>query len=219
MITGHFDLTLKGAGGLGDEGFREAMRQGRLSQLLDGLPTQAEYHTDNLIFDMMVGYQGLRVFQAPVVGRTDLINSDSSAYFASICLLSTDADPAYYGEWDWSNWQSCNIHGVSDSVNTSTAGKRFEEDASEAADIRSDPGGREAIWYRERWLYLTSESNSSNIRSVGIIANPDATNAGSTYHFRVGRVRIKDSGGNPIIINKSSSQVLLVEYKTIFVSV
>lgn len=218
MILGHFDLTLKSAVGLDDTVFIEAQKNGSLQQLLDGLHTDAEYHTDNLVTDAIVPYTGFLLFGATGVGEIVNFNT-SSAFFGSVCLLTTDSEPTYM-DWDHVNNEFVSPSNVSGSANTSSGGKVFEEEASEAADIRSDPGGREAVWYRERWLYLPSQAASTNIRSIAVAAVRSATNTGSDYRInRMARVRIKDAGGNPIIVAKTTSQVLLLEYKAIFVSI
>lgn len=220
MITGHFDVALKNSGKLGDRDFEEARRQGRLGELLDGLGTELECHTDNLVFDLMVPYQGLWLFSAPSVGDLWRNNSTESASFASMCLLTDDSEPDYQSEWyRTGGYMYVTPSAVTNSANGSTGGKLFEEEASEAAEIKSDPGGRESAWYRERWLFLPSQGTSSNIRSIGLFWSGHGDNGGSETRQRSGRVRLKDAGGNPIIINKGTSQVLLVEYKATFVSV
>lgn len=220
MITGHFDLALKGAGNLGDQEFEQAMREGKLPALLDTLPTEGKYGADNLIFDLLPPWCGIATFQTPSVGDLWRNNPPGSASpFCNICLLTTDSEPDYQSEWYRAGGYDIVVpSAVSESANASSGGKLFEEEASEVADMRSDPGGREAVWYRERWLYLPSQGVSSNIRSIGIYWSYDSTTS-SAGRTRSARVRLKDSGGNPIIINKGSNQVLLVEYKVTFVSI
>jgi hypothetical protein len=220
MITGHFDLALKNSGRLCDKDFEEARRQGRLGELLDGLETAQECHTDNLVFDLIVPYLGYFVFSAPSVGDLWRDNATVPAVFANICLLTTDSEPNYQSEWYRSGgYEYQTPSGAGESANGSTGGKLFEEEASEAADIRSDLGGREAIWYRERFLYLPSQGSSTNIRSIGVYWCAIATTTGVYFRQRAARVRLKDSGGNPIIVSKGTDQVLLVEYKATFVSI
>lgn len=226
MITGHFELTLKNADGLQDEDFHEAQRQGKLQELLDGLRTDATYGTDNLLFDIMVPWLGYWLFGGTVPNPwMSLGLSTSVSLFGGICLLTVDSDPDYQSEWNRTNAGTLGEHvaisNLTSSSNSVSGGKMFVQETSETFDIRSDPNSREAIYYRERWLFLPLEAVSANIRSIGVYTSSAAAGAGSSmdYHIRSGRVRIKDSGGNPIIINKANNQVLLVEYKVTFVSI
>lgn len=218
MITGHFDLALKNSGTLSDADFENAMTHGCLQGLLDGLDTQLECHTDNLIMDLIVPYTAYFLFGAPTVG--DLWRNLGAAVFGGICLLTTDSEPDYQNEWYRNGgYNYTSYSNMPESANTSSAGKRFVEDASEAAQKLSDPGGREAVWYRERWLYLPSQGISSNIRSIAVLWSADADHTGDVHKQRSARVRLKDAGNNPIIINKDANQVLLIEYKVTFVSI
>lgn len=224
MITGHFDLALKDAKGFGDEAFIEATRQGRLSRMLDDLPTELEAHTDNLVMDGIVLYLGFNLFQVgdrPNGVRVDLISGGGAAWFTSVCLMTTDSEPDYQSEWYRNGgYDLFGMSNVPESANSSTGGKRFKDDASETTDVRSDPGGRESVTYRDRWLYLPTQGTSSNIRSIAVRVSNNAQGFGNDFYIgRAARVRIKDGGGNPIIINKTTSQVLLVEYRLAFVSI
>jgi len=221
MITGHFDLVLKNAKGLVDEDFHEAHQYGRLPYMLDSLNTELEAHTDNLVMDGVVLYLGYNLFQVTDTAGSQIsvLATSTSAWFSCICLLTTDSEPNYTSEWNRTSFTFQTPSNVPESANTSSGGKRFKEDASEVPDVRSDQGGREAIFYRDRWLYLPSQGISSNIRSIQAhMANNQ--DGGNNYYFgRSARIRIKDAGGNPIIISKTSSQVLLVEYRLSFVSI
>jgi hypothetical protein len=224
MISGHFELTLKNAEGLCDGDFGDARRQGKLQELLDGLRTDAEYGTDNLLFDFMVPWFGYWLFGGTAPNSWIAFGSSSTAtMFYGVCLLTLDSDPDYQNEWirSGSGGDFTAISNVASSADSVSGGKMFVQNASESADIRSDPNGREAVYYRERWLFLPLEAVSSNIRSIGVYSGSSGTIVGtnSDFHIRSGRVRIKDSGGNPVIISKANNQVLLVEYKASFVSI
>jgi hypothetical protein len=101
-------------------------------------------------------------------------------------------------------------------VNTGNAGKRFvAHDMEVLVDV--EPNGREGIFMRERWLYLPSQVVSNEIRCVGVFWCENITD-GNDERGRIGRVRMKDAGGNPVTLNKSSSQTLLIQYTFTLVS-
>jgi hypothetical protein len=80
--------------------------------------------------------------------------------------------------------------------------------------VAVDPSGREAVYMKSKWLYLPGEATSSVIRSVRVFQLeylPDRAN-GAFPKGRIGRVRIKDSGGNPVTVSKGATKSLLVEY-------
>jgi hypothetical protein len=45
------------------------------------------------------------------------------------------------------------------------------------------------------------------------------TDTGSNYCGRIARIRLKDSGGNPIEINKTADITLFVEYRFTLITV
>lgn len=97
---------------------------------------------------------------------------------------------------------------IGDGIN---AAKRFVQDDIEGPLIYSDTDGAEAVHLKERWLWLPSQAVSNRIRSVGIFSC-EINNTGNDDRSATARVRLKDASGFPITLNKSSSQVLLVQY-------
>lgn len=204
-MQGRFDIYLQDARGLTDEDFIQARREGRLKSLLKGLPVDEEVHCDNQVMHMY-----------PIAIWREAMNHGfpSGAYpmergagipFYSICILSDTSEPAYT-DWFSGYWD---LNNMSYNVGNSP-GKRFvAHDEELLVDVGAD--SRESVFLRERWLYLPSQVVSNQIRSVGVYWCENITD-GSDERGMVARVRMKNAGGQPITLNKSSSQTLLIQY-------
>lgn len=219
-MEGLFNIAVLDAKGFTDEDFRVMRREGRLQEQLQRLPVVQQAQTKNRIFDNMAGYLLDRVFSLPACAS--YYSSEDygpSAALSFIVPLTTDAATSDYVE-DWTA-QDRYPRAVDDIVVAADASvKRFIEDEITANVIWVD-ADREAIHFRTRWLYLPSEIVSSNIRSIGIFFQSDGNNVGGGYREvgRLGRVRLKNSGGVPVVLNKTAAQVLLIEYTFTLVSV
>lgn len=219
MIEGRFNVSLMGARGLRDEDFWEAKRDGTIMRLLEKLPVEQRCpNVKNRIMDNMAGFLLQRIFTIGNCGWPYYIGDyGPEAALACINLTTHDSEPTYtetWGEHDGS------VTINNDSGAATNGAKRFEEDEVTPWEIWAATDGRDAIFFRNRMLYLPSEGVSSDIRSIGIYFCSDGDSIGGYYRAlgRIGRVRLKDSGGNPIILNKTASQVLLVEYTFALVS-
>ena len=143
--------------------------------------------------------------------------NSNAAPFGFILLLTTDAEPGYTDQTD--QFEQPSEFGESmDTNQTAGASKRFYYDDVEDHLVRSlqSVDGREGIEFRSRFLYLPFQADSGNpIRSVGVYlrVSPEVTLTSAQTGGRIARTRLKDSGGTPITITKSASQVLLVEWK------
>ena len=205
-MQGHFDIYLQDAQGLKDEDFILARQEGRLNSLLKELPVDEEVHCGNQVTHMY-----------PIAIWREAMNHGfpSGAYpmergagvpFYNITILSDTSEPAYTDWWGGYN----TLHNQPYSVNTGNAGKRFvAHDEELLVDVGAD--GRESVFLRERWLYLPSQVVSNEIRSVGVYWCENITD-GNDERGLVARVRMKNAGGQPITLNKSSSQTLLIQY-------
>lgn len=222
MFKGHFDLQLKDCQGFTDADFDQAVEEGRIDDLLKGLPLEERLRTDNMIFSWMAAHLFQRLFSGGDVTDPWDYGDSSTAYFAFILLMTTDSEPSYTEQWwRWNSYAEQYMAEQAGTVEASTAAKRFEEDQISDWVIWQDSDGREAVHFRNRWLYTPSQANSSTIRSLGIYAHTDGDDTyRDYYHFmaRSGRVRLKDTGGNPVTLSKNSNQVLLVEYTITMVS-
>lgn len=218
-MQGYFDVQVKDLCGLQDRDLLRLMTpQGKatpeLSRLLDRLPTRQHVFGKNLVNDNFAGFTHSRVLSGGDIADPYDFDGGSAA-LGTICLTTNDAEPTYT-EASYTGYVTPS--NVPNSVNTSNAGKRFIEDQIETHLIQVDSGGRESILFRSRWMYLAAEAVSSNIRSLDVLF----AETGSSMGIRRGiiaRIRFKNSGGSPIIITKSSSQVLLIEYQFTLVTV
>lgn len=211
-MQGHFDIFVQDAKGLRDEDFLRAEREGRLRDLVKSLPIDQEAHTDNLVLDMYPICMMRRVIGHGFPSGPYPMERGTGIPFYSICLLSLATEPEYI-EWYSGYWS---LHNMSYTVNSVNAGKRFVvHDMDLLVDV--EPTGREGIFIKERWLYLPSQAVSNEIRSVGAYWCENITD-GNDERGQLARVRMKDAGGNPITLNKSASQTLLIQYTFTLVS-
>lgn len=222
MFQGHFDLHLKDCRGLTDADFDRAIKEGCIDDVLKDLPLERTVKTDNMIFSWLAAHLFSRLFQGGDVTNPWDYGDSNAAYFAFILLMNSDSEPSYTEQWwRWDSYYQQYMAEQDGTVDASSAAKRFEEDQISDWIIWQDTDGREAIHFRNRWLYTPSQAISSDIRSLGIYAHTDGDDTWRDYyHFmaRSGRVRLKDTGGNPIILSKNTNQVLLVEYTITMVS-
>ena len=218
-MNGYFDCSVMDARGLQDEDFAQARRDGEIMSLLGELPVEQRAFGRNRIFDNMAGYLLHELFSLPNCA-SPYYNNDGSgnAALSFLCLMTTDSDTTDYQEN--STQSQISMHAVSGTANASSGAKRFEEDQITGWTTWSDAGKRQAVYFRNRFLYSPTQGASNNIRSIGLFFNSDGDSTG-TYSIdfgRLGRIRLKDAAGVPIIMNKTSSQVLVVEYTFALVS-
>jgi len=141
-------------------------------------------------------------------------DGSNGCFFAFVCLLTSDYEPTYQEVYSNSTWPSNTTETANNNADNGAA--KLINQTIETPLYRSLPAvdGREGIHLRMRWLWLPYQGISSNIRSVGMHYRRYSTWPMSQQgeQARSSRVLIKDSGGTPLIINKTSSQVLLVEW-------
>lgn len=221
MLEGHAELTLYDSLRYRDEDFIQARKNGHLDRFLQELPVLEHLEGDNMIFHWFAQFMFTAVFSGcPNYGIPFNVNrqvSPPNVYFGTI-LLNTNTSAPTYQEW---NNDYTRIHTPTYSANTGSAGKRFPYDSVENPAFFSDPSktGREDISCRYRWLYLPSQGVSSNIQSLGVLGSSNRDSTDIVYRYSAARLRFKNSSGVPITINKTSNQVLLVEYTFKLVSV
>lgn len=209
---GRFDIYVQDAGDLKDEDFVQAEKEGRLNQLLDEMPVAQEAHGENTLTHMIVVAYFRKLFTGFPNAAYPMERANTSI-FHHITVLNWSDEP-YFNYWMSYNGY---IHNPSGNVNSSNAGKRFV-----AHDIEllcdTDPSGREAVFMRERWLYLPSQVVSNSIRSIGVYWSEYINDTGNEDRGMVAWVRMKDAGGMPLTLNKSSSQTLLIQYTVTWVA-
>lgn len=224
MQEGILETTLLDSGSLADADFDLAIKEGRINEMLAGLgEPRLKLRNKNLVFDHWVPYSyywgGWSSAGSPP-GPFHQSAGSGHSYLGFICLLNYTSEPTYT-EYSGEEHYWDPIHTAAGSVDTSAGAKRFEEDQIEQWVIWSDAGGKEKVSFRNRWLYLPNQAVSSVINSLGVFFHDDATSVTSSGRefSRAARIRFKDSGGNPITINKTGNQVLLIEYTFSLISV
>lgn len=206
-MQGYFDVKLLDA-----SDYKQALRElegVELLELLDRMPIVQRAQGSNLVFDNFAAYVFFTLFSGgDVQDPFDTGGTTLNAYFSTLVLQTTDTEPAYT---DFST-QSATADAVTGSIGGGSSFKRFIEDDVEAELIQAGASGREVVTFRSRFLWSSAEGNSSSIKSLGAWYCADADLTTSQTRATAARIRLKDSGGNPITVVKDSSKVLLVEY-------
>lgn len=205
-MQGHFDLYLLNSGRLTDEDFAQARREGHLNSLLEGLPIDEEVHCSNQVTHMFTIALFRKAFGHGFPDGAYPMERGVGVVLHNITLAYDATQPAYTDWWGGYN----TIHNTPYSVNTGNAGKRFiGYDIERHQDV--DPNGREGVFTWHRWLYSPSQVVSNQIRTVNVFWC-ETVRDGIEEKGYVARVRLKDAGGNPVTLNKSASQTLLIQY-------
>lgn len=217
-MKGVFDLKLINNRGKGDQYFQDAINGGYIMEALDDLPIVGrcpKEHNHNMIFDNYAYGVLHDCFSSgnSAHGYWDEIFDDANhAALSFIQLSNTSSLPTYTEDASYQNYYDMNHSALTGYV-SSSGSKRFIEDDITAPTIWSDTA-REAIHFRNRFLYLPSQGNSNSIKSVAIWAQNDGDKNNTSYAWlgKIGRVRLRDSDGVLTTLNKTSSNSLLVEY-------
>lgn len=205
-MRGEFNLQVRDAKGLRDEDFSAAAARGELEALLESLGLEQAVHVRNKLTDHIVWGMYSFIF-GHGLPKTDPWNGTPSI-LNCVCLM-TDADEITYEEGV--NYWYRTMHNWTNSANTSTGGKLFSYRTGSPV-IDTDANGKEEVWVRHRWLWLPSEGNSNNIRSLAIFGAHDYTSS-TANRVQLGRVLLKDPDtGGPIVVIKNINQVLTLEY-------
>lgn len=207
-MRGHFDVTLLDSGGYSDGQFERAIAEKRVDQLLSVLKVERKLSRRNLIMDNVAGMILDHTFSGPQMAGD--YGSYGDNWLNNISLLTKDEDPTYTEDNQWYS----NAYNGGNNIGASGSAKRFVADTIDQHQLAVLSGGREGIFFRSRWLFLPAQGVSNNIRSIGICWSRYGSNLDSSINRgRIGRVRLKDDQGRNVILNKTSRQVLLVEYE------
>lgn len=217
-MQGHFDVKTLGARGLKDEDFKAAINEGQIRSLLAELKVHQHAGGKNMIFDNFAGHCLDRLFSMPACAA-HFNEENGSAALAYLYMMNYDPDPTYTETWSHVDGGT-SIYTEPQYRVSDNCSKRFEEDQIDPWEIWVDTGGREAIHFRNRVLFLPAESVSSDIRSIGICFMEVGNSTGGYYvaHGRLGRVRLRDKNGVKVIMSKNNREVLLVEYTFTYVT-
>jgi hypothetical protein len=222
---GYLTLIRRNSGKLTNADFDQAKKEGCLKKLIESCDLDLIHGPQqNLICHPWAGSLFPRLFYSAAVGYGWWSSTDGGWSFLNAAILTAiDVEPAvtdqnpggdpYY--WDVistkvNNWGYGAVY---------ISHKWFEESQAEIDEIKTDPAGRESIYYRERWLWAPADFTSSNIRSFAVMAGYPNASDGAGLHGKGGHIRLKDANGLPVIYSKTANQILLAEYKFILASV
>jgi hypothetical protein len=201
--------------GKGDAPFLEALKNQDIDGLLDRHPVVAEAKSENQVYQTVVQWFMSQLFGLPEIGVMDGAVDGGLRY---VTLSQKATEPAYDDYSGTFFWRDDAIAGDSAegpwALSSYLYAKRFINDVSESTRVWTDPD-REGYYYRDRFLWLPSHGVFTDIRSIYALGSrePNWTpSTSSNDHFYASRTRLKDSGGNPITLQKSASQGFLVEY-------
>jgi hypothetical protein len=212
-------LERKNCGKYTDADFIQAQKENVLNALLDELDTDLHHVQSNLIFHGWVPWMYLRLSAAAVASGYGISTNTAAMNF--VVLLTTDSEPVYntaidnLGSQYWASRVGNHFGG-----SNLNSHKRIVTDAIEPYQYYSDPNGREALTMRNRLMWLPNHVVSSDIRGIGFAsANNKISDDWGTITCRMGRIRLKDVNGLPVVYSKTASQILLLEYRFTIASV
>jgi hypothetical protein len=211
-MRGEFHLQLRDAAGLKDEDFLAAKAQGRLDVLLAGLHLELDHKQRNKLNDSLTW-----CLLHHVIGRFPggFPMDYSTVPLHHICLTTYGTDIVY--DDPFYSWYGT-IHNGAGSANNTSGGKGFNQTADPRI-VDTPDDGKEEVWVRHRFLWLPSEGNSNNIRSIEMYGG-EYYNFTAEDKWRNGRMLLRSpTTGLPIVVVKNINQVLTLEYTFSLVAV
>ena len=210
-----FDVQVKDARGLRDDDFN-AMHRAEIVRVLDeDLPTVRRVVGRNLCNDNLPAWCFRWIMGGGSISVPYNRGSLGANGLASINLQTDEGDPGYTEGYETYTTH----HLIGNDIGTGDSGKRFIEDTVDTRRIDVDPGGKEELRFRSRFLYLPSQAVSGSIKSIAYHFASNSDYELNTERGPLGRFRLKDAGGSPITISKNSSQVLQVQVLLKFASI
>lgn len=218
-MQGHFEVGAFHTPGLTEDELNAALGPKHLRKPDSVLEFLSQFHREqevkgkNLMMDNCAALAFRGLFSGAAI--TNPFNYDPVGKTLGLIALTThSSEPSYQESYGDAFVFPDQING---NVGSGTA-KRFYADEVEPYLISEGSNGKESLTYRGRWLWLPAQAVSSTIRSIcAWYRNGSSLNQESTDI--VTRIRLKDSGGSPIEINKTASITLFVEYRVTVVSV
>jgi hypothetical protein len=223
-MHGAYEAKVFDAKGLGDGPFLRAVREGKLDHLLVGLPVKQQATGHNLVLDNWMPSISFDTFGAVEID-SDFVATGSNTTrgpLGMVVLVSTSTEPTYteYGGCDYTVGDTYRSWPPN-RVDSTYSSKRFIEDRAESATVVETEPGREAVRLVERFLWLPSQGNLSNIRSLEVWWMKDQDEGLGTTYVRMAKVcraRLKD-GGVPVTLSKTTDEALLIQYTFTLVGV
>lgn len=214
-MRGVFDLKLRNAGGLKDEDFEVAKGEGRIGEVLSGLQIDRHLTNQNVIMHYVPPCMFKNVFGHGIPDGPHYTRYNNH-WCGNVVLMTTDDEPEYGDSYDY--YGAITSHP--DNVGSSTAYGNSDDGGVEANIYDKNPDGKEEIYQRWRFLWLPTQGNNNNTRSLGLVGAEDQPHTTSNrWRYLSGRVRLKDPDtGLPVVIIKNINQVLVIEYTIYWVS-
>jgi len=220
-MNGFFDIKLIDVNGMSDVEVVNYVSKFGADALCKNFKLKQYYACRNRIFHMVPALLLKHMFGLGDLGNNwDQQITEHSSHVAGMCFInlsSHTSDTTSYTE-TYHQAKNTSIHSVESSVNTSNGSKYFMsnviEDYRLYADIDSD-----RIVFKDKFLYVPSQSNSGSIRNISIYFRGVYATLGWTWNKRIGRARIKDEDGNLTQIVKNDGEALLFEYTFTLVSI
>jgi|MudIll2142460700_1097286.scaffolds.fasta_scaffold00022_32 hypothetical protein len=222
-MQGHFDIHMLHTPGLTRELIEAVRREGgdpEVEKYIRSFQQDEEWHGDNIVFQGHPGYLYYYAMNAPSMYYSLNYASSVNAFYW-VALTSSSTEPSYATVGTEHVWTGNIAPDSLPNLLGGSGGRKTFNQTIVDRDVKSDAGGREAIYAKFKWLYLPGECTSDQIKSIDVFyccRIEDPSYYGGVGHARVARVRIKDSGGNPVTINKLATKSLLIEYTHTLVS-
>lgn len=223
--SGHVTGLLQDARGYTDADFNEARKEGCLVELLESLPVELETQGKNQLLFPLNGKVFYYEFGAPFTG----VQSTAQGNYLIQVYLGIDTTQKDWDDEEAQGFRTLNSNMIDQLTGTPglTSGKFTVAVASNGAveefrltEESNTPTGLRAIHIQHSWLWLPSEANATNIRTVRIVGSDDPNEFATAQFFQTYmHHRFVDSGGNPITISKTSSQTFMVRWKQTFKSI
>lgn len=221
MIQGFYKAAVHEAGHLGstpeerDAQFLAAIKDGTIMDFLDSLPKVDEADTPNLTIQMFPAWLMFLMFNAPET-NLEMSSAGTDVGVRGVSLSTQSSEPTYTEESTVSGYQSTGPwFSANDAIGSYGGQRRLLVDNIEPHRIWTDEGGREGVYFRTRHIWLPSYGAMSDIRGAltQFGNDPDHSNNNLAGRWaRAGRTRFKDSGGNPVTLNKTVNQSFFLEH-------
>jgi len=221
--SGHVTGLLQDARGYTNEDFQQAWKDGSIAELASSLPVEQEVLGKNQLLYPYNGKLFNRQFGAPGTGGQATADG---GYFARV-YLGTDTSQKAWTDWEAQGfigvWSSGHVSQIStgDTKYTLAVQSNGAVEPYRITEESNTPTGLRAIHITHSWLWLPSEANVSNIRTVRIVGldTTNMTATGGEFVQTYMHHRFVDSGGNAITITKNSTQTFMVRWKQTFKSI
>lgn len=207
-MEGFFSATVLDASSLTPAERDRMVEAGLWDELLERLPRKQSAEGKNMVFDNFAAYLFFRAFSGgDITNPYDYNDGSGHSALATMNLLYHERAP-YYQE---SSHQNTSPGSLTYTV-TSDAWKRFINDEALPSLVQVDPGGREEVQFRSRFMFAAGEAIADNIRCFAVYFCESGPGTGTWDRGIIAKIRLQDAGGNLLTLEKTVNDVLLLEY-------